>query len=64
MSEAARETYCDWTVTGMDCASCTTKVTRAVERLPGVSDVKVALMVERLSLNLVPGEICSKVGDA
>ncbi|WP_423207360.1 cadmium-translocating P-type ATPase [Paracoccus yeei] len=45
----------EWTVTGMDCASCTTKVTRAVERLPGVSDVKVALMAERLSLNLVPG---------
>ncbi|QIR86748.1 heavy metal translocating P-type ATPase [Paracoccus sp. AK26] len=45
----------EWTVTGMDCASCTTKVTRAVERLPGVSDVKVALMAERLSLNLAPG---------
>ena len=45
----------EWTVSGMDCAACTTKVTRAVERLPGVSDVKVALMAERLSLNLVPG---------
>ena len=45
----------EWTVTGMDCAACTTKVVRAVERLPGVSDVKVALMTERLSLNLVPG---------
>ncbi|MFD2816046.1 heavy metal translocating P-type ATPase [Paracoccus aerius] len=45
----------EWTVTGMDCAACTTKVSRAVERLPGVSDVKVALMAERLSLNLAPG---------
>ncbi|WCR01308.1 heavy metal translocating P-type ATPase [Paracoccus aestuarii] len=45
----------EWTVTGMDCAACTTKVVRAVERLPGVSNVKVALMTERLSLNLVPG---------
>ncbi|MGR3247979.1 MAG: heavy metal translocating P-type ATPase [Paracoccus sp. (in: a-proteobacteria)] len=44
----------EWTVTGMDCAACTTKVVRAVERLPGVSDVKVALMTERLSLDLVP----------
>lgn len=44
----------EWTVSGMDCASCTVKVTRAVERLPGVSDVKVALMAERLSLDLVP----------
>ena len=45
----------EWTVTGMDCAACTLKVTRAVERLPGVSDVKVALMGERLSLALEPG---------
>ncbi|ARC37752.1 heavy metal translocating P-type ATPase [Paracoccus yeei] len=45
----------EWTVTGMDCAACMTKVTRAVERLPGVSDVRVALMAERLSLNLAPG---------
>ncbi|MDD7973272.1 heavy metal translocating P-type ATPase [Roseinatronobacter alkalisoli] len=42
----------EWTVTGMDCAACTTKVVRAVERLPGVSEVKVALMAQRLSLNL------------
>lgn len=45
----------EWTVTGMDCAACTTKVTQAVGRLPGVSDVKVALIAERLSLNLEPG---------
>ena len=31
----------EWTVSGMDCAACTTKVTRAVERLPGVSEVRV-----------------------
>lgn len=42
----------EWTVTGMDCASCTAKVTRALERMPGVSDVKVALMAERLTLDL------------
>jgi len=42
-------------VTGMDCAACTVKVTRAIERLPGVGNVKVALMAERLSLDLAPG---------
>ena len=52
MSEAKRQ---EWTVSGMDCASCTVKVTKAVERLPGVSEVKVALMTERLTLNLQPG---------
>ncbi|SNR26140.1 cadmium-translocating P-type ATPase [Paracoccus sediminis] len=44
----------EWTVSGMDCAACTTKVTHAVERLPGVSEVRVALIAERLSLNLEP----------
>ncbi|MGA0614261.1 heavy metal translocating P-type ATPase [Paracoccus sp. KR1-242] len=45
----------EWTVTGMDCAACSSKVVRAVERMPGVSEVKVALMSERLTLNLAPG---------
>ena len=45
----------EWTVTGMDCAACTVKVKRAVEQLPGVSGVTVALMAERLSLDLAPG---------
>jgi Cd2+/Zn2+-exporting ATPase len=44
-----------WRVEGMDCASCVAKVSRAVERLPGVSDVEVNLMAERLSLSLAPG---------
>ncbi|WP_423209500.1 heavy metal translocating P-type ATPase [Paracoccus yeei] len=44
----------EWNVSGMDCASCVTKVTRAVERMPGVSDVSVALMAEKLTLTLVP----------
>ncbi len=45
----------DWTVTGMDCASCAAKITTALERLPGVADVQVAVMSERLSLRLEPG---------
>ena len=43
---------CDWTVTGMDCASCATKITTALNRLPGVEDVQVGVMSERLTLNL------------
>nr|WP_019953909.1 cation transporter [Yoonia vestfoldensis] len=27
----------EWTVSGMDCASCAAKIRTAVERLPGVS---------------------------
>lgn len=44
-----------WRVEGMDCAACVAKVTKAVQRLPGVSDVEVNLMAERLSVSLAPG---------
>ena len=43
-----------WRVEGMDCAACVAKVTKAVERLPGVSEVSVNLMAERLSATLAP----------
>ena len=46
------ETACDWTVSGMDCGSCATKVKDAVTRLPGVSGVEVGIMSERLRLTL------------
>ena len=42
----------EWRVTGMDCGSCAAKVRGAVERLPGVEGVDVALMAERLRLTL------------
>ena len=45
----------EWTVTGMDCAACATKIKNAVGRLPGVSDVNVATMSERLKLTLADG---------
>lgn len=45
----------EFTVTGMDCGSCAGKVQRAVERLPGVLRAEVALMSERLQLDLAPG---------
>ena len=47
---------CEWTITGMDCASCAGKLRGAVERLPGVSDVDIALMTERLRLTLDEGQ--------
>ncbi|WOI28641.1 heavy metal translocating P-type ATPase [Sulfitobacter dubius] len=51
-SRAQRE----WRVTGMDCGACAAKVRGAVERLPGVADVDVALMSERLRLALDESE--------
>ncbi len=51
-SRAQRE----WRVTGMDCGACAAKVRGAVERLPGVADVDVALMSERLRLTLDESE--------
>ena len=42
----------EWTVTGMDCASCATKIRTAVERLPGAESVDIALMTERLKVRL------------
>lgn len=44
-----------WRVGGMDCASCATKVERAVSRLPGVQDIQVNLMAETLTARLGPG---------
>lgn len=41
-----------WKVGGMDCASCAAKIRGAVESLPGVSDVKVSVMNETLTLKL------------
>ena len=47
-----QRTRWEWTVTGMDCAACTAKVTKAVQDLPGVSGVNIALMTQRLSLDM------------
>lgn len=41
-----------WKVGGMDCASCAATIRGAVERLPGVSDVKLSIMSETLALEL------------
>lgn len=52
MTASNSETACDWTVSGMDCGSCATKIKDAVGRLPGVSGVEVGIMTERLRLTL------------
>lgn len=44
-----------WSVSGMDCASCATKIRGALERLPGVEDVRVSVMGETLALSLDEG---------
>ena len=44
----------DWRVEGMDCAGCVQKISRAVEQMPGVAEVSVNLMAERMSLLLTP----------
>lgn len=47
----------EFTVTGMDCGACAAKVERAVTRLPGVLRADVALMSERLRLDLAAGGV-------
>jgi Zn2+/Cd2+-exporting ATPase len=44
-----------FSITGMDCAGCASKVRGAVERLPGVSGVDIAVVGERMSLLLESG---------
>ena len=50
-AKAETETL-SWTIGGMDCASCAAKIRGAVERLPGVSDVRLSVMSETLTLSL------------
>ena len=50
-----------WRVEGMDCAACVAKVTRAVGRLPGVTEVEVNLMAERMTATLAPGTTSDEV---
>ena len=53
--DSDNEITCDWTVSGMDCGSCATKIKDAVARLPGVTGVEVGIMSERLRLTLDEG---------
>ncbi len=51
-TDATRE----WRVSGMDCASCATKIAGAVGGLPGVADVQVSAMAGTLRLRLDGGD--------
>ncbi|SDE47011.1 heavy metal translocating P-type ATPase [Rhodobacter capsulatus] len=55
MTNISQLESCEWQVGGMDCAACAGKVRTAVERLPGVEAVEIALMSERLRARLTPG---------
>lgn len=50
--EKQQPEICEWTVSGMDCGACVSKIKTALGRMPGVADVQLALMAERLRLQL------------
>ncbi len=41
-----------WRVEGMDCANCVASLTRALEKMPGIAEIEVNLMAERLTASL------------
>ena len=47
----------DLGVQGMTCASCSARVERALEKLPGIASASVNLATERASLRLDPGAV-------
>ena len=51
-------------VKGMDCACCATKIETAVKRIDGVTEIKVGLHTETLSVNLADDEAGAKVEKA
>ena len=56
-----------WTVGGMDCGSCVRTIEAALGRVPGVSDIRVSLTNETVSLRLdgartAPAEIAALIG--
>lgn len=53
-----------FSVQGMDCAGCVAKIERAVSRLDGVTDVKVGLQTETLTVTLKSSEQAQAVEEA
>lgn len=49
------ETVAQWTVGGMDCASCAAKIRAAVERLDGAANVRISVISETLKVDLDGG---------
>ena len=52
MAEPGQVQLTRFSVQGMDCAACVSKIETAVSRLDGVSNVKVGLQSETLSASL------------
>jgi Zn2+/Cd2+-exporting ATPase len=53
-----------YSVKGMDCAACTTKIETAVKRIKGTSDVRVGLQSETLTVSLSSPDDAQKVEKA
>ena len=51
------DTLRDWSlpIEGMTCASCVSRVEKALQKLPGVSEVSVNLATEAASVRAAPG---------
>ena len=54
----------EWTVTGMDCASCAGKIRDSLARMPGVDEVNVSVMSGRLKLRLADGQTAPEAVEA
>ncbi len=52
MTDRSKTELASWKVAGMDCPSCAATIRAAVEKLPGVSDVKLSVMSETMTLAL------------
>lgn len=52
MANRSETELLSWKVGGMDCPSCAATIRAAVEKLPGVSDVKLSVMSETMTLTL------------
>lgn len=64
MAEPGQVQLTRFSVQGMDCAACVSKIETAVSRLDGVSNVKVGLQSETLSASLSSPEKSAAVEDA
>ena len=47
----------EWSISGMDCGSCTAKIRDALRRLPGVSDIEIGLSYAHIIQPLPPSEV-------
>lgn len=52
MANRSETELLSWKVGGMDCPNCAATIRAAVEKLPGVSDVKLSVMSETMTLTL------------